>query len=400
MGDGMAPCGADEREVTLTRDFNLGQHEVTNQEYRTAVQWAYDHGYVTATTTAVRDNLDGSTEELLDLDSPYGEIQFDGAGTFYLRESPSTYAQQAYPGGYDPADHPVKEVSWYGAVRYCDWLSLQGGLPRAYEHSGDWSCNGGDPYGAEGYRLPTDAEWEYAAQWDDERTYPWGHQEPDCSRANYYLLPDYCIGWTSPVGSYPVAPMALGLSDMAGNVLEWCNDRWVCDLGTDPVTDPAGPGGGTQCVLRGACWNVSAPYLRCAARYGFFPYVSTVHYGFRTARTAPGTGIDTESPPDLEPTGAPDRFMLNISQPNPFTDQTRITYAIPSGAAGSTVLLEVYDVTGRPVRRLVDALQPAGSYCVSWDGTGDGRNPVPAGTYLYRLTAGARTETRRLLLIR
>ena len=109
MGDGVASCGEDERDVTLTRDFNLGKHEVTNQEYMEAVQWAYDNGYVTATTSTVQDNLDGSTEALLNLDSQYCEIQFDdGTESFYLRESPSSNAQNAYPGGYDPSDHPVK----------------------------------------------------------------------------------------------------------------------------------------------------------------------------------------------------------------------------------------------------------------------------------------------------
>jgi formylglycine-generating enzyme required for sulfatase activity len=193
MGDGEAYCGHDEHEVTLTRDFCLGQHEVTNREYLEAVQWAYDHGYVTATTISVHDNLDGSTQELLNLDPPGSEIQFDGAGTFFLRESP--FGQAVYPEGYDPSDHPVKHVTWYGSVSYCDWLSLQAGLPRAYQHSGDWPCNGGDPYGAAGYRLPTDAEWEYAAQWDDERIYPWGNEAPDCGRANYYYgLDAYCVG--------------------------------------------------------------------------------------------------------------------------------------------------------------------------------------------------------------
>ena len=142
---------------------------------------------------------DGSTQELLYLNDEDSEIQFDGAGSFYLRESPSGEAQAAYLYGYDPADHPVKEVTWYGSVRYCDWLSLQAGLHRAYEHSGDWSCNGGDPYGAEGYRLPTDAEWEFATQFEDERIYSWGDEDADCSRANFYDIDgsgEYCVGWT------------------------------------------------------------------------------------------------------------------------------------------------------------------------------------------------------------
>jgi formylglycine-generating enzyme required for sulfatase activity len=285
MGDGEAYCGVDQREVTLTRDFYLDQREVTNQEYMEAVQWAYDSGYVTATATSVRDNLDGSTQELLDLDDEDCEIQFDGAGTFYLREAPSSYAQDAYPGGYNPADHPVKEVTWYGAASYCDWLSLQEGLARAYQHTGNWACNGGDPYGAEGYRLPTDAEWEYAAQWDDERIYPWGDEAPDCSRANFYHT-DFCVGWTSPVGSYPDAPASLGLSDMAGNVWEWCNDWHACDLGTSPATDPTGPGSGTQSVLRGGNWIYSGADMRCASRdYGDTRDDSEYYSGFRTSRT-------------------------------------------------------------------------------------------------------------------
>ncbi|MCK4414382.1 MAG: SUMF1/EgtB/PvdO family nonheme iron enzyme [Candidatus Eisenbacteria sp.] len=269
MGDGVVPCGVDEHEVTLTRDFYLGQHEVTNQEYITMVQWAYERGHVTATAGSVQDDLDGSTEELLNLDSGFCEIVFDG-GVFSLRNA-------GY--GINP-DHPVKEVTWFGAVRFCDWLSLQAGLSRAYEHTGDWSCNGGDPYGAEGYRLPTDAEWEYAAQYDDERIYPWGNEVPDCSRANY----GGCVGWwTSPVGSYPDAPEALGLSDMAGNVWEWCNDWHVCSLGTNPVIDPTGPASGNYRVLRGGSWNDGGAYLRCAGRVSG-PNGSHVSVGFRASR--------------------------------------------------------------------------------------------------------------------
>jgi formylglycine-generating enzyme required for sulfatase activity len=176
----------------------------------------------------------------------------------------------------------VKEVSWFGAARYCGWLSLQEGLPRAYAHGGDWSCNGGDPYGATGYRLPTDAEWEYAAQYDDERTYPWGDESPDCSRANY--LP--CGGWTSPVGSYPAAPAPLALYDMAGNVWEWCNDWFICDLGASPEIDPAGPSSGTTRALRGGNWLYLPDAMRCSARDQYSPSGPNNACGFRIARTA------------------------------------------------------------------------------------------------------------------
>lgn len=286
MGDGVAVCGQGEREVTLSRSFYLGQHEVTNQEYLDALQWAYDQGHVNVRTGLygdyiVSDNLDEGYQTLLDLNDDNSEIQFDGSGTFYLSESPSEQAQGAYPGGYDASGHPVKEVTWFGAAAYCDWLSMQAGLPPAYEHTvAFWPCNEGEPYSAQGYRLPTDAEWEYAARFDDGRIYPWGDQVPDCTRANI------CVGWSSPVGSYAQAPEVLILADMSGNVWEWCNDLWACELGTDPVIDPPGPDTGIYCVCRGGSWGTQGSSLRCATR-GSGPW--TYGYGsvgFRIARTA------------------------------------------------------------------------------------------------------------------
>jgi formylglycine-generating enzyme required for sulfatase activity len=277
MGDGEAVGGWDERQVTLTRDFYLGQHEVTNQEYLESVQWAYDHGYVTASTLAVWDNLDGSTTKLLDLEPRDCEIAFS-QGVFSIRD-------MGY--GIHP-DHPVFYVTWCGAARYCDWLSLRSDLQRAYVHNGDWSCHAGEPYSAEGYRLPTDAEWEYAAQYNDDRTYPWGNESPTCALANHYG----CAGWTSPVGSCPAGDSELGLSDMAGNVWEWCNDWRVWSLGTSPATDPVGPeDGGFEGwrVLRGGGWQIaqdSTHDLRCATRMGSGPGNGFHAWGFRVARTA------------------------------------------------------------------------------------------------------------------
>jgi len=271
MGDSVAYCGEDQRAVTLMNDFYIGRYEVTNQEYRDALQWAYNRGLVTATSSSVRDAMDGSTEELLDLDGGDCDIVFC-EGVFTVE-----------PGR---EEYPVVEVSWYGAAAYCDWLSIEEGLLTAYVHF-TWECNGGNPYGAAGYRLPTDAEWEYAAQFDDERIYPWGDEAPDCSRANFIHNGQECVGGTSIVGSYPAAPAELGLHDMAGNVWEWCDDRWVCDLGTDPVIDPTGPGNDSHRVVRGGSWDENqAAALRCATRPYNEPSATTGAYGFRIARTA------------------------------------------------------------------------------------------------------------------
>jgi formylglycine-generating enzyme required for sulfatase activity len=244
-----------------------------------ALQWAYDNGHVTATSGSVTDNLDGSSVELVDLDGSGSEIAFSG-GVFVLANAGHGAAN---------GDHPVKEISWYGAVAYCDWLSMIDGLPRAYDHS-TWECNGGNPYGATGYRLPTDAEWEYAAQYNDERIYPWGSEVPDCSRANHYWWIWGCgVFWTSPVGSYPGGPEILGelLYDMAGNVWEWCNDRHTCSLGTVSATNPAGPSSGAYRVIRGGGWFVGVDYLlRCANRnYDSPSYPGSRALGFRCARS-------------------------------------------------------------------------------------------------------------------
>ena len=266
MGDdGPAYC-ATEHQVTLTSSFYLGKYEVTNQEYRDALQWAYDHGYVTRTSGVVNDNLDGSTALLVDLTDSRCQISF---------------SQGAFTVASGKENHPMVEVSWYGAAAYCDWLSLQAGLARAYNHS-TWQCNDGNPYTAAGYRLPTDAEWEYATQYSGERTYPWGAESPDCSRANYNHY--FCVGSTTPVGSYPAAPASLDMYDMAGNVWEWCNDWHTCDLGTAPAENPTGPASGSYPVLRGASFEDSDFDLRCTLRYYGVPRSLTGDiYGFRCA---------------------------------------------------------------------------------------------------------------------
>ena len=281
MGDGVAFCGIEQREVTLTHSFYLGKYEVTNQEYRDVLQWAYDQApkLVTVSGSGVYDNLDGSTVLLLAIGPSQSKISFSG-GTFTVAS------------GWE--NHPVVFVSWYGAAAYCDWLSMQMDLNRVYSHTGDWPCNGGNPYTAQGYRLPTDAEWEYAAQYDDERIYPWGDQPPDCGRANF-KSGTYCVGHTTPVGSYAGCPAvgADSLYDMAGNVWEWCNDWHVCSLGTQAESDPVGPSPGSSRVLHGGSWYdyVAQGNLRCALRNNGGPSLTLNSVGFRCARSAECSGV-------------------------------------------------------------------------------------------------------------
>ena len=154
---GQAGVNTPEHEVTLTHDFLLGRTEVTNQQYLDAVQWALGQGLVTADVNTVM----AHGVELLDLDDPDCQIEFDGV-LFSLEP-----VHNGIHVGESSADHPVSELSWYGAASYCDWLSLMAGLPAYY--NGQWSQtpSPNNPYTAIGYRLPTEAEWEYAAQHDD-----------------------------------------------------------------------------------------------------------------------------------------------------------------------------------------------------------------------------------------
>ena len=161
-------------------------------------------------------------------------------------------------------------------------LSMDDERPRTYNHS-TWLCNGGNPYAADGYRLPTDAEWEYAARYNDGRIFPWGNEELDCTRSNS----TGCAGAPVAVGSYPAGVSALSLYDMTGNVWEWCNDWEICNLGTEAATDPVGPATGDSRVVHGGSWTHVDHYSRCAGRIACSPGMSYGYGGFRVARTQP-----------------------------------------------------------------------------------------------------------------
>jgi formylglycine-generating enzyme required for sulfatase activity len=164
---------------------------------------------------------------------------------------------------------PVVYVSSLDAMRFCQWLSTR-------EHKR--------------YRLPTEAEWEYAARGTDGRRYPWGNYEGRGDLANFadrntvFAWSDRDIddGYaeTSPVGSYPLGASAFGMEDMAGNVWEWCLD-YFASYTNAPKVNPTGPASGTRRVYRGGSWKSRFNSLRATVRNSNVPAFSCNDLGFR-----------------------------------------------------------------------------------------------------------------------
>ena len=149
-------------------------------------------------------------------------------------EAPVCWGNAAFAAG----DQPVVGVAWSDAVAYARWA---------------------------GGRLPTEAEWEYAARGGDGRRYPWGAELPDEQLAVFML--DHSLA-TRPIGSCPRGASPFGALDMAGNVPEWCSD-WYGAYASGPQVDPGGPETGTLRVARGGSWDQAPALLRTTARNGF-----------------------------------------------------------------------------------------------------------------------------------
>ncbi len=247
--------------------FYMSACEVTNAEYAAVLNWAIANGKAYWNGSNVVQSSTNSTVYLY-VSSRYCRI--DRSGSTFVVES-----------GY--GSHPVVEVTWYGAAAYCNWRSEQEGRTPCYNTS-TWEC----AFSASGYRLPTEAEWEKGARGSsDERTYPWGDEAPTCSRVNAYIGGDYCRRMTTPVGSHETGRSPYGLYDMAGNVLEWCND-WYDNsyYSVSQGPDPRGPSGSYSFrVLRGGSWGYYFDILRCSRRNYGRPSYADVDFGFRVARS-------------------------------------------------------------------------------------------------------------------
>ncbi|GHT82848.1 hypothetical protein FACS1894137_02560 [Spirochaetia bacterium] len=175
------------------------------------------------------------------------------------------------PSYFKGANRPVECVTWFDAVTYCNARSQREGLSPAYTIVGEditWNRN------ANGYRLPTEAEWEYACRAGTTGPYSTGNTITT-SQAKY------AGGETAAVGSFAANPW--GLYDMHGNVYEWCWDRYDT-YSTGAQTDPMGAASGSYRVLRGGSWGNGARYLRSAHRGSDAPSLRDSYGGFRVVR--------------------------------------------------------------------------------------------------------------------
>lgn len=234
--------------VFITHDFYMGKYEITNWQYAEILNYAASEGEITGDyqNNITVKNLNGTQKELLDLDDSDCEVFFDS--TIF----------KADPG---KENRPVVELTWWGAAFYCNMMSKQMNVSELYDQS-TWKC---DMEGT-GFRLPTEAEWEYAAKYSDGRTFPWGNEIPNNTLCNY----QNAVGRTTDAGSYsPAGDSQLGFYDMAGNAWEWCNDWYgFYPTGSSFLVDPSGPEDGADKILRGgnfysAAYNIRTTYRNC-----------------------------------------------------------------------------------------------------------------------------------------
>lgn len=262
MGDHHDGMSNAPTHLVYVNSFYMSRYEITNQQYCNYLNSAFSEGLIEVRSGIVY-AAPGGTEPYFDTNNSDGDSQVEySGGVFSVRTK----------AGHDMSGYPVVEVSWYGAVAYADYY---------------------------GGRLPTEAEWEYAAlggTYEPYYRFPWSntitHSQANYISSDLYSYdvsptrghhPAYNDGiypYIAPVGSF--SPNGYGLYDMAGNVREWCND-WGGSgyYSISPYNNPQGPLSGTERILRGGGWDNKATYCRVANRYDNSPDGRRYDDGFR-----------------------------------------------------------------------------------------------------------------------
>jgi formylglycine-generating enzyme required for sulfatase activity len=241
-------------------DFNIGKYEVTNKEY---VEFLNEMG---------NQSEGGARWIRIDAINSYVDDYIGITSTGNLTTGP-------FISRPDYESRPVAYITWYGAAAYCNWLSQKHGITPCYgpaENRGtpdQWRLKNG-------YRLPTEAEWEYSCRGGSNTAYHWGNSMDD----SYCWYNGNSEGQIKPAGQKQ--PNAWGLYDMSGNLDEWCSD-WYDDYSNGgPIwNNPTGPATGYYRVQRGGSWLDDTYYTQSAARYSFLPSYSGSDLGFRIVRT-------------------------------------------------------------------------------------------------------------------
>ncbi|HOG12258.1 MAG TPA: SUMF1/EgtB/PvdO family nonheme iron enzyme [Smithellaceae bacterium] len=236
MGDTFGGGDGDEKPVheVCVDDFYMAKHETTVEQFR---RFVHDTGYRT--------------------EAEKGDGCFVWTGSKWDKSHDANWRS---PGFKQTQDHPVACVSWNDATAFVRWLSSKSG---------------------KNYRLPTEAEWEYAARSGGKRE-KWSGTSDGSSLGDYAWYDANSGGQTHPVGQK--RPNGLGLHDMSGNVWEWCQDWYGSDYYSSSGRDnPGGPSSGSDRVVRGGGWSSFAAYSRAALRNRRVPDNRYINLGFRLA---------------------------------------------------------------------------------------------------------------------